>query len=363
MICAGGTGGGVYPALAVHKALLAQDPDAQVLWVGGVDGMEASLLERAGIAYDSIPAAGVHGVGLKRLPGNLFALVRGFFASRRILQKFQPDALFFTGGYVAVPMALAGLKTPSLLYVPDIEPGLALKTLANFASRIAVTTEASRMFFRRQGKIMATGYPVRSEFSELKRDQARKKLNLHNELPVLLVFGGSKGARSINIAVIEHLPELLLQMQVIHISGELDWETVRDNAEKLPGNLPERYHPYPYLHDEMGDALAAADLVISRAGASILGEFPQFGLPAILVPYPYAWRYQKVNADYLAERGAALVIEDAKLKSGLHLTVEKLLETPEKLEVMRKAMRTLHQPQAAERIASILFELAGAKNG
>jgi UDP-N-acetylglucosamine--N-acetylmuramyl-(pentapeptide) pyrophosphoryl-undecaprenol N-acetylglucosamine transferase len=353
----------VYPALAVHKALVSQDPQAEVLWVGGVNGMEASLVERAGIRYDSIPAAGLHGVGVKRLPGNLLALAQGVRASRRILDEFKPDALFFTGGYVAVPMALAGRNIASLLYVPDIEPGLALKTLAYFASRIALTNETSRMYFRQQGKITATGYPVRLELASWKPAQAHKKFNLSNDLPVLLVFGGSKGARSINEALLEHLSALLERMQIIHISGELDWPVVQESAEKLPAGLVERYHPYPYLHEEMGAALSVTDLVVSRAGASILGELPFFGLPAILVPYPHAWRYQKVNADYLAGRGAALVIEDAKLKSGLYLVVEKLLETPEKLDAMRAAMRGLSQPKAAEKIASILVELAGAKHG
>jgi UDP-N-acetylglucosamine--N-acetylmuramyl-(pentapeptide) pyrophosphoryl-undecaprenol N-acetylglucosamine transferase len=347
--------------LAVHKALLARDPGAEVLWVGGEGGMEASLVERAGIPFDSIPAAGVHGVGLKRLPGNLAALARGVSASRRILQQFKPDALFFTGGYVAVPMALAGRSLPSLLYVPDIEPGLALKTLSYFAARIAVTAEVSRMYFRQQGKITATGYPVRPELAEWKRQKARKVLKLSDELPVLLVFGGSKGARGINMALLAHLPALLERMQVVHISGELDWPVVQEHAQALPGNLPERYHPFPYLHEEMGAALAAADLVLSRAGASTLGEFPLFGLPAILVPYPHAWRYQKVNADFLAARGGALVIEESKLKSGLYLTVEKLLETPEKLEAMRTAMREAYQPRAAEKVAGMLFDLAGAK--
>jgi undecaprenyldiphospho-muramoylpentapeptide beta-N-acetylglucosaminyltransferase len=354
----------VYPALAVHKSLLAQDPQAEVLWVGGLDGMEAGLVERAGVPYTSIPAAGLHGVGLRRMPGNLLAIVKGFLASRHILEDFKPDALFFTGGYLAVPMALAGTKIPSLLYVPDIEPGLALKTIARFAWKIAVTTETSRMYFRQQAKITATGYPLRPELGEWTRDKARRKLNLGNDLPVLLVFGGSKGARSINTALLEHLPDLLERMQVVHISGELDWPNVQQRAESLSGNLPERYHPYPYLHEEMGAALAAADLVLSRAGASTLGEFPLFGLPAILVPYPHAWRYQRVNADFLAQRGAALVIEDEKLKSGLYLTVEKLLETPEKLKIMRTAMRDLSQKQSAQKIASLLLNLAGeSKNG
>lgn len=324
--------------------------------------MEAALVERAGIPFKSVPAAGVHGVSLKRLPGNLGSLARGVLASRAILAEFQPDVLLFTGGYVAVPMALAGRKVPSLLFVPDIEPGLALKTLARFATRITVSVEESKPFFPK-ADLVVTGYPIRTELTKWNKATARKKLGLKSKFPVLLVFGGSKGARSINIALLEHLSHLLEAMEVIHISGELDWEMVDAARQSLPKDLSKRYHAYPYLHDEMGAALAAADLAVSRAGASALGEYPLFGLPAILVPYPYAWRYQKVNADMLAKRGGALVIEDTRLKSGLHLTVEKLLETPEKLESMRKAMRALSVPDAAEKIAAQLTELAGANHG
>lgn len=361
MICAGGTGGGVYPALAVHNALKNSHPEVDVLWVGGEGGMETTLVERAGIPFKTVPAAGVHGVNWRRLPGNLWSLARGVMASRRILAEFRPDVLLFTGGYVAVPMALAGRKFPSLLYVPDIEPGLALKALALFAKRITLTAEESRRFFSPKTDTRVTGYPVRTELAKWNKKTGRKQFGLKSDLPVLLVFGGSKGARSINLALFEHLAILLEQMEVIHISGELDWEMVLAARLRLPKNLAKRYHAYSYLHDEMGAALAAADLSVSRAGASTLGEYPLFGLPAILIPYPYAWRYQKVNADMLAGRGAALVIEDAKLKSGLYLTVEKLLETPEKLESMRKAMAALSVPDAAERIAVELVELAGAK--
>jgi UDP-N-acetylglucosamine--N-acetylmuramyl-(pentapeptide) pyrophosphoryl-undecaprenol N-acetylglucosamine transferase len=324
--------------------------------------METALVERAGIPFKAIPAAGLHGVNVKRLPGNLGLLARGFLESGRILAEFQPDVLFFTGGYVAVPMALAGRTIPSLLYVPDIEPGLALKALSRFATRITLTAEESQPFFSPNARTVVTGYPVRAELADWKKDAARKKLGLKSKLPVLLVFGGSKGAHSINMALLSDLPGLLEAMEVIHISGEADWGTVAASSAKLSKELAKRYHPYPYLHEEMGAALAAADLAVSRSGASTLGEYPLFGLPAILVPYPHTWRYQKVNADMLAKRGGALVIEDEKLKSGLYLTVEKLLESPEKLESMRAAMRALSAPDAASRIAAQLIELAGAKH-
>ena len=140
----------MYPALAVHSALAAKKPSLDTLWVGGERGMEESLVKRQGIQYQSIPAAGVHGVGLATLPRNLVTIARGVFASRSILNDFRPDVMFFTGGYVAVPMALAGRSLPSLLYVPDIEPGMALKSLAGFADVIAVTTSDSQQFFKKK---------------------------------------------------------------------------------------------------------------------------------------------------------------------------------------------------------------------
>ena len=327
--------------------------------MGGEGGMEARLVERASIPFKTIPAAGLHGVDLRELPGNLAALSRGVFASRDILNEFKPDVLFFTGGYVAVPMALAGRKIPSLLYVPDIEPGLALKVLAYFAKRVILTAEESKQYFPRTTNATVTGYPIRPELLNWKKPVACKRLGIKTELPVVLVFGGSKGAHSINMALLEHLTTLLEQVEIVHISGELDWPMVEEKRGTLSKEQAKRYHAYPYLHEDMGAALSAANIAVSRAGASVLGEYPLFGIPAILVPYPHAWRYQKVNADTLSKRGAALMIEDAKLKSGLYLTIEKLLETPEKLEAMRTAMLALRAPEAAGKIATQLCELAG----
>jgi UDP-N-acetylglucosamine--N-acetylmuramyl-(pentapeptide) pyrophosphoryl-undecaprenol N-acetylglucosamine transferase len=332
---------------------------AKTMWVGGEGGMEADLVKRAGIPYTSIPAAGIHGVGLRNLPRNLSRLMRGVLASRRILREYRPDVLFFTGGYVAGPMAFAGQRIPSLVFVPDIEPGLALKALARFAERIAVTASDSQSYFGKP--VDVTGYPLRSELVGWNREQARSALGLSKDQPVLLVFGGSKGARSLNRALNTNLPHLLEAAEIVHISGSLDWDAVQAAKAKLPPEQQARYHIFSYLH-EMGQALAAADLVVSRAGASSLGEFPCFGLPAILVPYPHAWRYQKVNAEYLARHGAAVIVEDSRLEDELLDTVKVLLDNPGKLERMRSAMRSLAQPGAAEHIANHLVALAGERD-
>jgi len=325
--------------------------------------MEAELVTRLNIPFTGIPAAGVHGVGLRSLPGNLLRLMRGTLASRRILKDFRPDVLLFTGGYVAVPMALAARRYPSLLYVPDIEPGLALKVLARFADCIALTAEDSKAYFSKAKKLVVSGYPTRPEFAAWTRESGRKAIGLNDNLPVLLVFGGSKGARSINRALISALPDLLPHTQIVHISGQLDWNEVDSARQNLTPELLANYHLYAYLHEEMGAALASADLAVSRAGASSLGEYPLFGLPAILVPYPHAWRYQKVNADYLAKHGAAQIIEDGQLPSVLTATVLALLQDVQKLDSMRRAMRSMAKPEAASTIASLLRDLAAAGKG
>lgn len=329
-----------------------------LLWVGGESGMEVDLVRREGIAFKAIPAAGLHGVGLHRLPGNLLRLLRGVRSAREILTTYRPDVLLFTGGYVAVPVAFAGRHVPIVLYVPDIEPGLALKTLARFADRICLVAGDSKAYFPGRGDLLVTGHPVRAGLKTESKTSARAAFDLDPERRVLLVFGGSKGARSINEAVLQVLPALLKEVQVLHISGTLDWPEVEKAAGELPEGLRERYRPFPYLHEEMGAAYSAADLVLSRAGASAVGEFPLFGLPAILVPYPYAWRYQKVNADYLAGRGAAVVLRDDALQGRLLETTLELFADPARRMAMRDAMHSLARPQAAKTIAQQLQELA-----
>ena len=157
---------------------------------------------------------------------------------------------------------------------------------------------------------------------------------------MVLVLGGSKGAHSINQALQAILPELLRQVQVLHISGNLEWALVEQSRNSLPVELQARYRAYPYLHKEMGAALQAADLVVSRAGASVLGEYPLFGLPAILVPYPYAWRYQRVNAQYLVRQGAAVLLNDADLGEQLLPQMQELLANRERREGMRAAVES-----------------------
>jgi UDP-N-acetylglucosamine--N-acetylmuramyl-(pentapeptide) pyrophosphoryl-undecaprenol N-acetylglucosamine transferase len=362
----------VYPGLAVVEALHAADEDAvDVTYVGGEGGIEQNLAERANVRFVAIPAGGVHGLAPRRAVENLFKLMRGWRAAYRLGRRERPSALFATGGYASVPVALAAwlLRVPILVYLPDVEPGLAVRFIARLASKVAVTVEDSRAYLPHR-KVVVTGYPVRAEFLSIQRHvdraEARRALGLvaveraHDEGrrsdSVLLVMGGSRGARSINRALCENLEQVLDMAQVIHLTGQLDWSWVSQRRDALPGELRERYAAFPYVH-EMGYALVAADLALCRAGASTLGELPFFGLPAVLVPYPHAWRYQKVNAAWLTERGAAVTLRDERLQRSLLPTLRELLTDRERLMQMEDRARALARPDAAARLAETLLIL------
>ncbi|MEP7293071.1 MAG: UDP-N-acetylglucosamine--N-acetylmuramyl-(pentapeptide) pyrophosphoryl-undecaprenol N-acetylglucosamine transferase, partial [Chloroflexota bacterium] len=316
MIAAGGTGGHVYPAIAIAEALTALRPDLKLTFAGSVGGFERPLLDAANLKFDhyaEIYAGPLHGVGVLRALLSLVKLMLGTLQALWLVARERPQALLLTGGWVGWPVALAAwlLRVPSLMFLPDIEPGLAIKALRPFVTRVAATTDASAVYFR-PGHTVATGYPLRGSMLTATREAGIAHFKLDPARKTLLVTGGSRGARSINNAVLAIVPQLLADgIQMIHITGTLDWEeTAARRAEvcQNTGNVGEcdDYHAFPYLHEEMALALACADLVVCRSGASVLGELPHFGLPSVLVPYPYAWRYQKVNADYLVERGAAV---------------------------------------------------------
>jgi UDP-N-acetylglucosamine--N-acetylmuramyl-(pentapeptide) pyrophosphoryl-undecaprenol N-acetylglucosamine transferase len=201
---------------------------------------------------------------------------------------------------------------------------------------------------------------VREEFWKANRQDGRKRLGLHPDEKVLFVFGASQGAHSINRAIASELHALLQLCEVVHLSGRTDENWLREIRDGLPDELRPRYHLYGYLHEEVPWAMAAADLAICRSGASTLGELPAVALPAILVPYPYAGGHQRINARYLERHGAATVLDDEDLGKMLP-RVGELLHNEQRLRSMREAARRLARPDAASRIAGILFELAGTK--
>jgi len=359
----GGTGGHVYPALAVIDRLLALEraADIEVAWVGRLGSVEQDLVGRHGIAFWPISTGALRGRSPFQVIGSAVSLVKGIVQGRKLVRQWKPDVVFSTGGYVTAPLTLAAwlARVPVVIYLPDMEPGLAIKLLARFARHVCVSFESVAQYFDRR-KVIVTGYPVRQDLLNVDRDEARSRLGLNADRHVLLVLGGSTGAHSINEAVSRHLSELLSLAQVVHASGPADLEDLTRRTDLLSVEQRSHYHLYGYLHAEMADALAAADLVVARAGASTLAEFPAMGLPAILVPYPHAGPNQGVNAAFLAERGGAIVVPDADLEARLVAEVRSLLSDRERLATMSVAMRAIAVPDAADRLAACLVRVGGS---
>lgn len=319
------------------------------------------MVEKSGVpfaAYHEVQAGPMHGVNFKTAITSAFKMVRGFFASWGILSKHKPDVVVNTGGWAAIPVTVAAWirRIPIVIYLPDIEPGFTILALRALATKVAATTLESKPYIP-MNKLVATGYPLRRNVMSATREAAIAHFKLDPAKKTLLVFGGSRGARSINIAVIDSLPKLLARgdLQIIHVTGELDAERA-DSVKNRPN-----YHAFAYLHDDMGLAMAAADVCVCRSGASTLGELPFFGLPSILVPYPHAWRYQKVNADYLASRGAAVVLPDEQMGEKLADEITGLLTSQATLTAMQQAAQTLSQGNAAANIVALLREVSRAK--
>ena len=290
---------------------------------------------------------------------SLLRLTAGLLVSLWLIIRLRPRALLLTGGWSGLPVALAAwlLRLPALIFLPDIEPGATIRLLRPFVTRVALTVPDSARWFPDVTTIV-TGYPLRRAFAEATCAAGQAHFGLDPQRRTLLVFGGSRGARSINRALLAVLPQLLAEgLQVLHVSGELDWPEV--SAQRSALAAASGYQAFPYLHHEMGLAQAAADLALSRAGASVLAEFPHAGLPALLVPYPWAWRYQKTNADWLVARGAAMLMEDARMDKELLPTLRELLRDGARLQQMRAAARALSQPEGAQRLAAELLQLAG----
>lgn len=335
------------------------------LWIGTHGEIEEKLVPREGIRLETISGGAIAGVSWPDRLKNAVMLSLSLGKVSQLIADFKPSVLLLTGGYVNGPVAMTAWirGVPAAIYLPDIEPGMAIRTLSRLVQLVACTTEISLSYFS-EGKAVATGYPVRSQLRQavgISREEARGAFGLESNRKTLFVFGGSRGARSINRALLAVLPDLLNTIQIIHISGTLDWPEIESKSKDLPKELGRYYRPYAYLHEEMGPAFRAADLVLARAGASMLGECPAFGLPAILVPYPYAWRYQKVNADYLADRGAAIRLDDEKLPDDLLPMINGILGNEDRIKSMSNSARALDVPDSTTRLAQLVLELGQGK--
>ena len=353
-LAGGGTGGHAYPAIAVAERLREVE-GTELVYYGTERGPERGLAEGANIPYRAVPASQVRSRSPIRLATGLVRLWRGSRVAARLLAEDRPAAVFATGGYAAAPVGRAARRAgiPLVVFLPDVHPGWAVRFLARYAVAVACSVERSLASLP-AGRTGVTGYPVRRQFLEATRDEGIARFGLDPSLKTLLVAGGSLGAHQINLAVAASLRTLLEQAQIIHISGVEEEHWLRRERERLPEWMRARYHLHAYT-EEMAYAMRAADLAVTRAGASTLGELPVTGLPAIVIPG--AFSDQHLNADYLAREGAAITLPTFRLDELEPLIVSLLGDGPRR-EAMATAMRRLAQPDAAQRLATLLREVA-----
>jgi len=360
LIAGGGTGGHIYPALAVARSLRARTSEPELGWLGGHRGLEGGIVPASGIpltrlALRSLRSAG-RDVHLVLDPVRLGLSVPQAFA---LLVARRPAAVFTTGGYVAIPTLLAAavLRIPSVLWEGNMVPGRSVRAVARWASVVAVShAETGRALGRPCTYV--TGTPIR-EAGAIDPDDARAMFGGRPGERILLVFGGSQAVRRINDAVAGALPQLVERVRVIHVTGDDGYGPALAAREFLAPDLRDRYRPHPFLHgDEMTAALGAADLAVGRAGASTLAEAAAFALPMAIVPYPHASGHQRLNAAPFADAGAAILIEDEDLDAARLLEVAGLLADPARHARMSAAARELGRPDAAGAVAALVIAAA-----
>jgi UDP-N-acetylglucosamine--N-acetylmuramyl-(pentapeptide) pyrophosphoryl-undecaprenol N-acetylglucosamine transferase len=350
VIAAGGTAGHVVPALAVADALRARG--AEVEFAGG-ERAEAELVPAAGYPFHALSVSGIDRHNPLRAARAVLRALRATGRARRLLRGLGADAVLGGGGYVAGPVGLAGasLRLPLVLTESDSHLGVTNRLLAPLARRVCL---AFPLEGREGSKYLLTGRPVPAGTGRADRDAARARFGIAGAEPCVLIFGGSLGARRLNLAALDAFGTAA-PGAILHASGQRDHDELRARLDGL--GAPAHYHLYPYIKP-FAEALAAADLVVARAGGSVL-EVAAAGLPALLVPYPHATAdHQTRNARFMERAGAAVVVPDTELDGPrLAREVAALLGAPQRMAAMARAAREAARPDAAERIADEVLRL------
>lgn len=362
IVTGGGTGGHIYPALAIAKGMQSADPQTEILYVGTDTGMEAKLVPESGLEFFSVPGQGLpRKISIETLKVGAKS-VKALWETKQILKKFKPDLVVGTGGYVSGPVVLTAalFGIPTLLHEQNALPGVTNKILAKFVRKVMVTFPDSIARFGNQKKLVMTGLPVRSEIGQVSREEGAKRLALDPKRSTLLITGGSRGARSINQAMVKVLKELSSrpEIQVVWATGNATYEETLKGLEAAGIQWKrDNWKVLEYLKD-MPAALACADLWIGRAGAASLAELMVAGKPSILIPYPYAAEnHQEYNARALERAGAARVILDKDLNGKtLWQTIQEVMGQTGQLQAMAAKSRELGEPDALDKIVNICFE-------
>lgn len=388
LVTGGGTGGHIYPALSIAGRIKERVPSAELLYVGTMTGLEARLVPRTGIPFAAVAAGGVVGKAAPQSIGGALLALRGLVQACRIVRRFRPDVVIGTGGYVSGPVGMAAVlcRVPLVIQEQNVLPGVTNRLLGRFASLVAVAYPEVRSCFPSGTPVEVTGNPVRPEVLSAGRREARSSLGITDSDVFVVIFMGSRGSATVNRALVPALRLLADRpgIKVLYATGEDHFDRVladmraaglpagpagasgaagdRGRAAELRVVVGENIVVRPYIND-MTRVLAAADLVVSRAGAITLAEITARGLPALLIPSPHVThRHQERNAEVLARHGAARVVPEEGL-TGERLAGEilALIGDRRRLAAMGERSRSLGRPGALDDIVDRILRLAGCR--
>lgn len=360
LIAGGGTGGHLFPGIAVAEEFLGRDPANEVLFVGTERGIEARAVPAAGYRLELVSAAGIRGKGTVGKLKGACMMMYGYAQSRRILKEYRPDLVLGVGGYASLPMVMAarGMQIPAFIHEQNAIPGMTNKLLARFADRVFITLEESAKYFP-EDKILLTGNPLRRQILNMVDTISAEQQTTDNERFRLFTFGGSQGAHAINMAVMAALPrlaDLADRLEIRHQTGERDFTAVRDAYEQSGLQASAS----PFIAD-MAAEYRWADLVICRAGATTIAEVTACGKPCLFIPFPHAVDdHQRRNAEALLKKQACFMLLEKELTGeSLAGMIRELIADPELLRRTGNAARSLSRLDAARIIVDEMTKKTG----
>lgn len=363
VLTGGGTGGHIFPLISVAKRIREKVGNVELMYMGSKEELEMNVMMENNIRSKYVMSGKIRRYMSGANIMDLLKLPLGVTQALWHLLWYMPDAVFSKGGYVSVPVAFAAwvYSIPILTHESDSIPGLANRFIGSMSDRIAVSYPRTRRYFSEK-KVFLTGNPVRDDIAQGNREAFLKKYNLTESRPIILVLGGSQGAKSVNEAITSVLPELTKLGQIVHQTGKLNYEESIKMA-RVSGIKENRdgYYPVAFINpNEMKDFIAAADLVVSRAGANSISEIAANGKPAILIPLPSAANnHQGMNAYYLSESGGAIVLEESNLgRNMLIQKIESLFNDKELRDKLSNNIREFYHADASEKIAQGVIDLA-----
>ncbi len=359
LISGGGTGGHIYPALAIAKEIKNKYADAEILYVGTAAGLEAEIVPREGYEFKTIR---VKGMPRKLNKESLIAireLLYGLKDSKKIIKDFKPDIVIGTGGYVCGPVVYMAkrLKIPTLIHEQNAFPGITNKILSRFVDKVAITFDEAKPYFKYPERVINTGNPIRSEILHIDKNAAYAELNIDKDLPLILSFGGSGGQKKLNDSILGFIESNIenSNIQLIHVTGNRLYDDFMEQVKSKNIILPNNIKILPYLY-KMLEALNIATIVVTSSGAITLAEISAIGVPSVLIPKSYtAENHQEYNANAFKDSGASVVILEKDLNSELfNNTIKELLNNQEKRSEMGISSRSMGKLDAAENIVKLI---------